>query len=108
MPADGVVESAEDYKAAGNVAFKAGDYDEAIKQFTAAIELGALQHVAQGNNARAGVAPLPVSSLTADGRVESRPRQTQPTMFSFPIARVLTPPSQSSRKHSWTPTSAST
>lgn len=40
MSADGVVESADDYKAAGNTAFKAGDYDEAIKQFTAAIELG--------------------------------------------------------------------
>ena len=42
MSADGVVESADDYKAAGNTAFKAGDFDEAIKQFTAAIELGKL------------------------------------------------------------------
>lgn len=38
--ADGVVESADDFKAAGNAAFKAGNFDEAIKQFTSAIELG--------------------------------------------------------------------
>ena len=38
--ADGMVESADDFKAAGNAAFKAGNFDEAIKQFTSAIELG--------------------------------------------------------------------
>ena len=48
MSADGVVESADDYKAAGNTAFKAGDYDEALKQFTAAIELGKKSAAATG------------------------------------------------------------
>ena len=54
--ADGAVESAEDCKAAGNAAFKAGDFDEAIRQFTSAIELDPTNHVLYSNRSGAHAA----------------------------------------------------
>ena len=96
--ADGMVESADDFKAAGNAAFKAGNFDEAIKQFTSAIELGKKnEHTLAREPWLSSLFAL--SALTTTARtIDCRPVQIRPTTCSSPTARARTPPSPSSRR----------
>ena len=89
--ADGVVESADDFKAAGNAAFKAGNFDEAIKQFTSAIELGGKIIIIPPARDRGALAASSFAraALTTDARPHAtRRRPDQPRALLQPLGRT--------------------